>query len=133
MPLGHLGVNVTDLARSKAYYDELLPIIGFEPFFATEDQFSYRPAGGKPGTHLFFYPALEGGEYSRHRPGVQHLAFIVPTRAAVHEAHEWARAHDSEVVHPPQEFPQYHPGYYATFWLDPDGFMLEVVCHRDEG
>jgi hypothetical protein len=37
------------------------------------------------------------------------------------------------VIHPPQEFPQYHPGYYAMFWQDPEGFMLEVVCHRDRG
>jgi hypothetical protein len=24
-----------------------------------------------------------------------------------------------------------HPPDYATFWLDPFGFMLEAVCHRD--
>ena len=39
---------------------------------------------------------------------------------------------DSEIVHPPQEFPQYHPGYYAVFWLDPEGFMLEAVCHKND-
>ena len=133
MPLGHLGINVADLARAKTYYDALMPLVGFEPFFATDDQFSYRPAEGKPGTFVFFYPALDAGEYSRHRPGLQHLAFMVKTRAAVHEAHDWAARRDAEVLHSPQEFPQYHPGYFATFWLGPDGVMLEVVCHRDEG
>src|SRR2546423_1108934 len=116
MPLGHLGINVADLARAKTYYDALMPLVGFEPFFATDDQFSYRPAAGKPGTFLFFYPALESGDSSRHRPGLQHLAFIVKTRAAVHEAHAWAVDRDAPVLHPPQEFPQYHEGYYATFW-----------------
>jgi len=132
MPLGHLGINVADLARAKDYYDELMPLIGFELFFATEDQFSYRPAEGKPGTFLFFYPALDGGEYSRHRPGLQHLAFIVKRRTAVHAAHEWARVRGDEVLHAPREFPEYHEGYYATFWLDDEGIMLEVVCHKDE-
>jgi hypothetical protein len=50
----------------------------------------------------------------------------------VHRAHDWALAQASEVVHPPQDFPQYHPGYHAAFWLDPHGIMLEAVCHRDE-
>jgi len=35
------------------------------------------------------------------------------------------------VVRAPQAFPQYPPPYYATFWLDPFGFMLEAVCHHD--
>ena len=131
MPLGHLGVNVSDLARSRAYYDALMPLLGFEAFVASDTEFSYRPANGRPGTYLFFYAALERGSYSRHTPGLQHLAFIVPTRDAVHDAHAWAQAHDAEIVHAPREFPEYHPGYYATFWLDPDGFMLEAVCHAD--
>jgi len=36
----------------------------------------------------------------------------------------------SEIVHQPQEFPQYPPLYFATFWLDPFGFLLEAVCHH---
>ena len=132
MPIGHVGVNVSDLARSKAYYDALMPLVGFEPFVTNDDEFSYRMQGGKPATFLFFYPALEESRYSRHQTGLQHLAFMVKTRAAVHTAHEWAVAQGAGIVEPPQEFPQYHPGYYATFWLDPDGFMLEVVNHRDD-
>ena len=99
MPIGHLGINVTDLARSKAYYDELMPLVGFEPFFAADDEFSYRPAASKPGTYVFFYAALEEDAYSRHRPGLQHLAFIVHTRDAVRAAFEWAQHRGSEAVH----------------------------------
>jgi catechol 2,3-dioxygenase-like lactoylglutathione lyase family enzyme len=133
MPLGHLGVNVGDLARAKDYYDGLMPIVSYEPFFATATEFAYQPVGGKPGTRIFFYLALEPAEYSRHRPGLQHLAFMVKSRAAVGRAHKWAKEHGSEILHDPKEFPEYHEGYYATFWTDPEGFMIEVVCHRDEG
>lgn len=48
--LGHLGLNVPDLTAAKRYYDALMPQVGFEPFLAADDQFAYRPAGGKPGT-----------------------------------------------------------------------------------
>lgn len=35
------------------------------------------------------------------------------------------------MLHEPQEFPEYPPLHYATFWLDPFGLMLEAVCHYD--
>jgi catechol 2,3-dioxygenase-like lactoylglutathione lyase family enzyme len=129
--LGHLGLNVPDLRAAKAYYDRLAPLLGFEEFLAADDQFAYRPAGGKPGTYLFFYPAREGGGYSRHGSGLQHLAFMVRTRSAVDAAHAEAVALGSEVVHAPRVFPEYPQPYYASFWLDPAGFMLEAVCHHD--
>jgi catechol 2,3-dioxygenase-like lactoylglutathione lyase family enzyme len=129
--LGHLGINVPDLPAAKQYYDEIMPLVGFELFFAAEDEFAFMPAGGKRGTYLFVYPAGELAEYSRLQPGLQHLAFTVPTRSAVERVHTRVVELGSEIVHAPQEFPQYPPPYYATFWLDPFGFMLEAVCHHD--
>jgi hypothetical protein len=38
-----------------------MPLVGFELFIAAEDQFAFRPAEGKPGTYLFFYPVVEAG------------------------------------------------------------------------
>jgi catechol 2,3-dioxygenase-like lactoylglutathione lyase family enzyme len=129
--LGHLGVNVPDLEAARAYYRELMPLLGFTPFLDREDEFAYRPGGGKPGTYLFFYAATAPAPYDRGHPGLQHLAFMVPTRAAVRVVHEHVLNVGGEVLHPPQEFPQYPPPYYATFWLDPFGFVLEAVCHHD--
>ena len=129
--LGHLGVNVPDFAAAKRYYDQLMPLVGFEPFLTAEDQFAFRPTGGKPGTFMFFYPATEDSSYSRHRVGLQHLAFMVKTRSAVREVHQLVQRLGGEVLHEPQPFPQYAPPYFATFWLDPFGLMLEAVCHYD--
>ncbi|WP_158893286.1 VOC family protein [Amycolatopsis anabasis] len=129
--IGHLGINVPDLAAAKAYYDGLMPFLGFDEFLNAEDQFAYRPADGKPGTFLFVYPARESGEYSRHRTGLQHVAFMVRTRSAVLAAHAQAVRLGSEVLHEPRHFPEYPPPYFAAFWLDPFGIMLEAVCHHD--
>ena len=56
---------------------------------------------------------------------------MVESRAIVREAHQWARAQNAEIVDEPREFPEYGQ-HYATFWLDPHGFMLEAVCHAPE-
>ena len=129
--LGHLGINVPDLVAAKAYYDRFMPLFGFEEFLANEDEFAYMPAGGRRGTFLFFYPAAEEASFSRHRTGLQHLAFTVKHRADVDAAHRLAIEVGSELIHEPQHFPQYPPPYYAAFWLDPFGIMIEAVCHHD--
>jgi catechol 2,3-dioxygenase-like lactoylglutathione lyase family enzyme len=130
MPLGHLGVNVPNLVRAKEYYDAVMPLLDYDVFLSSDDEFAYKPAAGKVGTYIFFYPAADNGEYSRHRTGLQHLAFIVKSREVVEDVHRAVVRLGSEVIHTPREFPEYHPGYYATFWLDPYGQMLEAVCHK---
>ena len=130
--IDHIGIGVPDLAAAKRYYDELMPILGLRAWFKTtpEGVFNYGPDGAR-GPQVFFYQAREAGTYSRHRPGLQHLAFMVASRAIVREAHAWARSRDAEILHAPREFPEYGV-HYATYWLDPHGFMLEVVCHAPE-
>jgi hypothetical protein len=36
----------------------------------------------------------------------------------------------AEVLHEPQEWPIYHPGYYGAFVLDPDGHNIEAINHN---
>ena len=129
--LGHLGINVPDLAAAKRYYDALMPLVGFETFFATDDEFSYQPADNKRGTFVFFYPSALDGAYSPERTGLQHLAFMVRSRSAVHRIHDHVVAAGGSVIHVPQHFTQYPGHYYATFWFDPFGIKLEAVCHHD--
>jgi catechol 2,3-dioxygenase-like lactoylglutathione lyase family enzyme len=128
--LDHVGVNVPDLAAAKTYYDVMMPLLGFEPFFITEKEFSYQPAGGKPGTRMFFYSAPDKDAYSRRRVGLQHLAFRARERTEVDVAHARAVEFGNDIIFEPQLFPKYHEHYYASFWHDPHGFMLEIVCHK---
>jgi catechol 2,3-dioxygenase-like lactoylglutathione lyase family enzyme len=124
MPIEHLGLGVPDVDAAKVYYDELMPIVGFQPCFGN----GYCPEDFQ-GAQLFLYPTRQAAGYSRHGVGLQHIAFLVRTRAQVHRVHDWAKARGDEIVRAPNEFPRYGPHCYATFFLDPHGFMIEVVSH----
>ena len=132
--IDHVGIGVPDLAAAKEYYDELMSVLGLREWFATEpgQPFNYGPDGER-GTQLFFYQAEEPGTYSRSTTGLHHLAFLVPSRAVVREAHEWARSRGATILDEPGEFPQYGEHCFATYWLDPHGIKLEAVCHNPEG
>jgi catechol 2,3-dioxygenase-like lactoylglutathione lyase family enzyme len=129
--LGHVGVNVANLEQAGAYYGPLMPLLGYERFVTGEEAIAFMPADGRRGAYLFFYGATQDGDYARERTGLQHLAFAVRTRGSVHDVHAHVRRAGSTVLHAPREWPQYPPPYFATFWLDPFGFMLEAVCHHD--
>ena len=128
MPIEHFGLGVPDVPVAKAYYDEFMPMVGYMPYFGT----GYVPTNWQ-GAQLFLYPTVEEGPYSRHRTGLQHISFLVPTREDVQRVHDWAQARGHEILHAPRAFPEYGKNCFATYFLDLHGFMLEAVCHAPPG
>jgi catechol 2,3-dioxygenase-like lactoylglutathione lyase family enzyme len=61
-----------------------------------------------------------------------HIAFASADRAAVDAFHRAAIAAGARDNGPPGLRPNYHPGYYGAFVLDPDGYNIEAVCHKPE-
>ncbi|MGC5173259.1 VOC family protein [Microbacterium sp. DT81.1] len=127
MPIDHLGLGVPDVEAAKSYYDQLMPKLGFQPCFGN----GYCPIDWT-GAQLFLYEAGDKEAYLRYRPGLQHIAFLVASRAEVDTIYDWVRDRGDEVLHAPRIFPQFGAHYYAVYFLDPHGFKLEVVCPTAE-
>jgi catechol 2,3-dioxygenase-like lactoylglutathione lyase family enzyme len=125
--LHHVAITVNDLAASRAFYAALLAPLGYRLEFETGSSFGFR---GSDGLTLYFAQAPEtkrGASFDRYRVGLHHLAFHAPDRAFVDAIHEKLVAAGVTILDPPADYPQYAPGYYAVFFLDPDGIKLEVV------
>ncbi|NCG40229.1 MAG: extradiol dioxygenase [Actinobacteria bacterium] len=129
MTLGHIGINIFNFEESRSYYALLMPLLSYELFINDDDQFAYRPSENKVGTYLFFYEAEVPG-FDQRRVGLQHLAFMMPSRESVTNLHKSVSDMNSQIVHSPREWPDYPPPYYAFFWKDPNEIMLEAVCHK---
>lgn len=56
MPIEHFGLGVPDVDAAQAYYDELMPMVGYQRCFNT----GYCPEDWQ-GAQLFLYPTLEDG------------------------------------------------------------------------
>ncbi|MVU76892.1 VOC family protein [Nocardia sp. ET3-3] len=124
---GHIGLNVTDLDRSVAFYRRAL---GFEQLGAGGDgaqRFAFLGRDGKLQVTLW---QQSDGEFSAKTPGLHHLSFQVDGIDQVREVEsvlkelEVAFAHDGVVAH----------GEGAAsggiFFIDPDGIRLEVYAPR---
>ena len=120
----HIDVTVNDLARSTAFYDKVMPALGFRRL-PDNDRNNIRWANA----HLSFAirPATERVAFDRYRVGFHHVAFRAKSRAAIDEFHAFLLTERLTVLDAPAEYPIYGPKYYAVFFADPDGMKLELV------
>jgi len=134
--LGHVDLVCRELERSLRFYDAVFGPIGLQPPVVVEgergEQIHYLRFPAVGSGSLGLRQALEEQDYLLYGPGLHHVSFAVESREDVDGAHNRVIQSGGEVLHPPCLWPQYHPEYYyATFFLDRDGFRLEVAASRD--
>jgi catechol 2,3-dioxygenase-like lactoylglutathione lyase family enzyme/GNAT superfamily N-acetyltransferase len=129
--LDHISLGVSDLARSRAFYDAALAPLGLIAHPTTRGDVAYGPHGPHPTEGFALYIGFENPPAQRPvTPSAGfHLALRAPHRAAVDAFHRAALACGGKDYGSPGLRPQYHPDYYAAFARDPDGHIIEVVCH----
>ncbi|MER3446878.1 MAG: hypothetical protein C4291_08575 [Candidatus Dadabacteria bacterium] len=83
--IGHIGLNVSDLNRSKGFYQE---VFGFQ-VMSESQQKNRRFAFLGDGQNLILTLWEQSeGRFEKHRPGLHHLAFRVAAIDQVKEAEE---------------------------------------------
>lgn len=129
MPFSHIGIPVTDIARSRAFYEAALAPL--EMAVTMEMGPEHTKSGG---TAIGFGP--EGtsglfwiGDNEKVGEGL-HVAFEAETRQQVDAFHRAALAAGGRDNGAPGPRPDYGPNYYAAFVYDPDGVNVEAVCEK---
>jgi glyoxylase I family protein len=131
--LTHVDLVCQDVERSVAFYLDVLAGLGLTAPVTF-------PGERGEAIHYLRFPGHEAGSiglreasgpereqrFELYSPGLHHVAFGTESRADVDAAHAAAVRAGAQVLHAPRLFPEYRPDYYATFFLDPDGFRLEV-------
>ena len=122
--LDHIGLAVTDLARSRAFYEAALAPLGITVLEVIDENEAGGTAVMMGDSEPFFVFA------DNEQPGEgTHVAFRASSRAQVDGFHEAAMAAGGKDNGAPGIRAQYHPNYYAAFVFDPDGINVEAVCH----
>lgn len=128
--LDHIGIAVSDAARSRTFYEKALAPIGITLVMEVGPELT--DSGGTAfGFGTAGKPFFWVGDNERVGEGT-HVAFAVKTRAEVHAFYDAAIAAGGRDNGAPGLRPHYHPDYYAAFVLDPDGINVEAVCHSPE-
>ena len=122
--IDHVSVVVSDPAASRAFYEKALAPLGYRAVA------EYGPVVGLGAPTDEAGPVAELWLVPGEDPQPVHLALTAGSVEEVEAFHAAGLAAGGRDNGGPGERPQYHPGYYGAFILDPDGHNLEAVCHN---
>ncbi len=115
----HLWIRVSDVAAARDFYATIAPFAGLR---LNHDSPERAQFAGSSGSF-----SVVAGDAPTER---LHFAFPAADDAAVRDFHAAAIAAGHRDNGAPGERPEYHPGYFAAFVLDPDGTNVELVNHH---
>jgi catechol 2,3-dioxygenase-like lactoylglutathione lyase family enzyme len=116
--IDHLWLRTQNVEAAKRFYETIEPVVGLRLAHDTAERVRFTDGSGS-------FTFVEGDEPTEN----VHYAFGVADRATVDEFHRVAISAGYQDNGAPGERPQYHPGYYGAFVLDPDGHNVEAVFH----
>jgi catechol 2,3-dioxygenase-like lactoylglutathione lyase family enzyme len=116
--IDHLWLRTPSVEAAKRFYETIAPVVGLRLVHDTPDRVRFTDGVGS-------FSFVQGDEPTEN----VHYAFGVGDRATVDEFHRVAASAGYDDNGAPGERPQYHPGYYGSFVLDPDGHNVEAVFH----
>ncbi len=127
---GHVGLNVSDIKRSKQFYQH---VFGFEVLGESQEMGRQFVFLAQDGTLVLTLWQQSEGRFATHQPGLHHLAFQVSSIEAVRAFEERLQAlgtpflYDGVVPH----------GEGAdsggVYFEDPDGIRLEIYSPTGAG
>ena len=127
--IDHMGISVSDLDRSRRFYEGALGALGMS--VQMEVGGDKTESGGSAlgfgvsGEKIFWIADGENvGEGT-------HVAFRADRRDQVDQFHEAGLKAGGRDNGPPGLRPHYGPNYYAAFLCDPDGANIEAVCYAE--
>ncbi len=130
--LDHVSIGVTNVKRSKTFYDAVLAPLGMSPVMPVEINGQLVGVGyGKPGKPSFWIQMPINGQPASMGNGV-HIAFRSDARAGVDAFYLAALEQGGIDDGKPGLRSEYHPDYYGAFVRDPDGNKIEACSHLHE-
>ena len=118
MGMRHIALRVTDMARSKNFYQD---IFGMNVVWEPDPQNVYLSSGCD---NIALHQVSQNSATSAREQQLDHLGFVVETTERVKELEEEFRAKGVKIVHP---FKIHRDGSASFYCVDPDGILIQML------
>ena len=126
--IDHSGIVVTDLTKARAFYDAIAKPLGLVTADNSPESFVLGKSKEDPIPYLWIGTQHPSYWVEGSRAGINqmHVAFVAPSKDAVHAFHAAgiAAGGTDHGAPGPREGAV---GYYGAFLLDPDGNNIEAA------
>jgi len=126
--INHITLRVSNFEKSQEFYSKALKPFGYKMLKKEKDNFEYTSVGyailDKEGHRDFWIKKVNGYKAS---PSFSCLAFTATNKEMVNKFYKASIEAGGKDNGKPGYRSKYHPGYYAAYILDPDGYNIEAV------
>jgi catechol 2,3-dioxygenase-like lactoylglutathione lyase family enzyme len=125
--VGHVGIEVSNLSKSKGFYRALFGGLGFKIIMNTEDGIGFSNQNFQVWiTELAEPRVVRKTPTGEEFVVADHMAIRVGDRRAVDAIDSVMRKNKFKPLFQCEEHPQFEPGYYAVSFCDPDNYVIEI-------
>jgi catechol 2,3-dioxygenase-like lactoylglutathione lyase family enzyme len=114
----HIALKVSDVARSKSFYQDIL---GMEVVWEPDPQNVYLSSGCD---NIALHEVSRNFATGATEQQLDHLGFVVATIDQVKQLEETFRASGVKIVHP---FKVHRDGSASFYCADPDGIVIQML------
>jgi catechol 2,3-dioxygenase-like lactoylglutathione lyase family enzyme len=114
----HIALKVTDAARSKNFYRDIL---GMDVVWEPDPQNIYLSTGCD---NIALHQVSQSFAAGAAEQQLDHVGFVVETVERVRELEESFRAQGVRIVHP---FKMHRDGSASFYCADPDGILIQML------
>ena len=132
--IDHFSISVNNYDQSLKFYDETLKILGYERLMTIDiPEHHVKVTGyGKDQKPSFWISPMGKEEEEVGRAKGVHFAFLAPNAEAVQAWYKKCLELGGKDNGKPGVRPEYHPGYYGAFVVDPNGWRIEACFHQHQ-
>ena len=120
----HVSFGVTDIARTRKFYDAALKPLGYTLLSDGEASLGYGDAA------VGLWISASKSPVKADMDSGLHFCLVAKDRKSVDAFHAAALKAGGKDNGKPGVRADYSPSYYAAFVIDPDGYRVEAYCGK---
>ena len=124
--IAHIQLTVNDPERCVPFWERLCHFLDMKTLVKGPE--IVYCIGSRTGILVRGAPTdKRGTRFDQNRAGLHHFCFRARRREDVDAIYRFAVEElRAKIVHPPEDGPQFAPGYYSVLFEDPDGIRVEA-------
>jgi catechol 2,3-dioxygenase-like lactoylglutathione lyase family enzyme len=128
--IGHVGVEVSDLKRSRMFYQVLAEAFGWKVVYESKETIGFGDKDFQIWLATSKPPRVKRAPPTGQEMVIsEHLAIYVKDKETVDEVDRAMRRGGFPPLFPPEEHTEFMPGYYCASYCDPDNYVIEIFTH----
>lgn len=131
--LHHVELSVVDYEQCIRFYDRMFGWLGYISFWTLDIGYRstyYMARFPLPHSYIGIQPARRGDRLNPEdrSTGIHHVALWARNKKEVDRFYQQFLLREAvTVTDRPAAYPEYAPGYYAVFFVDPSGIRWELA------